>query len=81
MNQQPVDQKNSIEPVHVQLSEGKRLVCSITMDFTKALRHYSDSPEAAYKLLCEYASHAKLDDGTLLDLDHAVKLKCFVDSK
>ena len=51
------------------------------MDFTKALRHYSDSPEAAYKLLCEYASHAKLDDGTLLDLDHVVKLKRFVKSK
>ncbi|MDC9514493.1 hypothetical protein PSH47_15975 [Pseudoalteromonas sp. CST5] len=75
------DQKNSIEPVHVQLSKGKRVVCSITMDFTKALRHYSDSPEAAYKLLCEYASHTRLEDGTLLDLDHVVELKRFVNPK
>lgn len=81
MNQSSVDQKCSAEPVYVQLPEGKRLVCSITMDFTKALRHYSDSPELAYKLLCEYVSHAKLDDCTLLDLDHVVKLKSFVKSK
>lgn len=81
MNHLSIDQKTSAEPVYIQLPEGKRLVCSITMDFTKALRHYSDSPDMAYKLLCEYVSHAKLADCTLLDLDHVVKLKTFVKSK
>jgi hypothetical protein len=75
------EQDTSIEPVHVQLLDGKRFVCFITMGFTKALRHYSDSPEAAYKLLCQYAGYARLNDGTLLDLDHVVKLKNFVKSK
>ncbi|WP_305763149.1 hypothetical protein [Alteromonas macleodii] len=75
------EQNTGIEPVHVQLPEGKRVVYSINMDFTKALRHYSDNPESAYKLLCDYASHAKLDDGTLLDIDHAARLKSFVESK
>ncbi len=75
------EQDCSIEPVHVHTSDGKRLVCSITMAFTKALRHYSDNPETAYKLLCEYASHTGLEDGALLDADHIVQLKNFVNAK
>lgn len=81
MNHLSEEQKCSIEPVHVHMHEGKRVVCSITMDFTKALRHYSDSPDVAYKLLCEYASHARLENGALLGLDHVVKLKSFVEAK
>lgn len=74
-----VDKRDlTTEPVHVHLSGGETIVCLVTINFTKALRHYSDSPEVAYKLLCDYANHAKLDDGALLDLKHVVKLNDFI---
>lgn len=78
MSIQQATQKTSAEPVYVQMPDGNKIVCSITTSFTKALRHYSDTPEAAYNLLCEYASYAGLGDGALLDTEDVVRLKRFV---
>lgn len=65
------------EPVHIKIS-GKDLVCLISMDFTRALRHYNDNVEAAYNLLCEYVDLKGIKSGELLDSAHLDSLNEFV---